>query len=133
MFFGEEEEANKALKIFDDFAKDKKFLWKRFSDDRSNHPTWMDWHGDETDAVGSSSFMASRLIQEENVATEEARAALVDALLKTGAGNFLHVGGKGVTDQDPDSKATSVTPAWRKTLVHYVGGGELSETMTEEA
>lgn len=43
----------------------------------------MEAHGDTTDAVGSSGLIVSRLIQEENVATEEARAALVEAIVKS--------------------------------------------------
>ena len=72
----------------------------------------MDWHGPTTDAVGGSNFLSSRLIQQENLATEEAKATLTQALLATGGGLFNHVGGKGVIEGDPN-RETSVTPAWR--------------------
>ena len=39
-----------------------------------NHKTWLDWHGANfTDPVGYMAFLVSRLIQQENIATEEAR------------------------------------------------------------
>ena len=76
----------------------------------------MEWHGNTTDVVGQSVFGVTRLIQLENINTPEARVKLVDAMSKIFAGPFALVGGKGVMDKDPDSKETSVTPAWRKTI-----------------
>ena len=38
-----------------------------------NHKTWLDWHGSGTDPVGTSSFLGSRLILKDYVATEDAR------------------------------------------------------------
>ena len=48
-----------------------------------NHDTFMSWHGDSTDSVGGSGFIASRLIPAESFATEESRTALTDALIST--------------------------------------------------
>ena len=79
----------------------------------------MDWHGPTTDAVGGNNFLSSRLIQQENLATEEAKATLTQALLATGGGLFNHVGGKGVIEGDPN-RETSVTPAWRQAVSHFV-------------
>ena len=45
----------------------------RVSHHEANHKTWLKWHGSGTDAVGSSSFLGSRLILNDYVATEEAR------------------------------------------------------------
>ena len=77
-----------------------------------NYENWMDWHGPGTDAVGSSAFLSSRLIQVENLATEDAKSALLEAILATGGGLFNHIGGKGVIEGDPNGE-TSVSPAWR--------------------
>ena len=82
----------------------------------------MDWHGDKTDAVGFNALSSSRLIQAENLATPEARESLTKAIVKTGFGFWIMIGGKGVMEHDPESTETSVTPAWRKTVAHYVGG-----------
>ena len=78
----------------------------------------MDWHGDTTDMVGGNVLLGTRLIQTENIATPEAREELVDAILKTETGQFLLVASKGVQDGDPNGE-TSVTPAWRKAVLHY--------------
>ena len=85
----------------------------------SDNETFMDWHGPGTDAVGSGGFISSRLIQVENLATEEAKSALLEAILLSGGGLFNHVGGKGVIEGDPHGE-TSVSPAWRQTVSHYV-------------
>ena len=53
----------------------------------------MDWHGASTDGVGGSGFLASRLIPVENFATEESRAAIVDAIVYSGQGMLTHVAG----------------------------------------
>ena len=79
----------------------------------------MAWHGEGTDPVGGSSFLSSRLIQSENLRTPEARRALTDAIVASGGGLFNHVGGKGVQEGDPNGE-TSVTPAWRSAVTHYV-------------
>ena len=80
----------------------------------------MAWHGNTTDSVGSNYIMSSRLIQSENIATAEARKELTDAIVASFGGYFHIVAGKGVQERDPDGKETSVTPAWRKAVTHYV-------------
>ena len=61
----------------------------------------MEWHGVETtDEVGADSALASRLLQSENFATEEARSDLAEAILHTRGGLFNVVGGKGVMEAD---------------------------------
>ena len=90
-----------------------------------NHKTWLDWHGaNTTDPVGYMAFLVSRLIQQENIATDEARNQLNKAMLAQGGAQWLIVAGKGVQDADPNNELTAVTPAWRKTVAHYVGGGD---------
>ena len=124
LFFGEEAEANKAIKIFEDFAASSS-PWISYTDvSRANFSSFMDWHGNSTDPVGGSGFLVSRLIQVENIDTPEAREQLVDVLTTNEifAGPFNFVGGKGVMDKDPDSTETSVTPAWRKTIGHLTWG-----------
>lgn len=81
----------------------------------------MDWHGGGTDAVGGYAFLSSRIIQSENLATPEARSALTDAIVAAGDGQFHQVGSKGVQEGDPNGE-TSVTPAWRKAVSHFVSG-----------
>ena len=91
---------------------------------KSNHSTWLDWHGANfTDGVGITLFLSSRLIQAENIATEDARKELTEALVASKMGMFHLVAGKGVMERDPDGTETSVTPAWRKTVTHYVTVG----------
>lgn len=104
LFFGEEADANPALKIFEDFAASS--ILYSFNDvTRANYSSFMEWHGNTTDPVGGSGFLVSRLIQEENINTPEAREQLVEALTAEGVfgGPFNFVGGKGVMDKDPDS------------------------------
>ena len=72
LFLGEKSEAEQALKIFDDMAKNHLMII-RVDHHEENHKTWLDWHGSGTDPVGSSSFLGSRLILKDYVATEEAR------------------------------------------------------------
>ena len=45
-------------------------------------------------------------------------------MLPLGGGQWLITAGKGVHEADPNGNLTSVTPAWRKTVAHYVGGGD---------
>jgi hypothetical protein len=45
--------------------------------------------------------------------------------LATGAGEFVIVGGGQVLKNDQNSEKTSVTPAWRKTLMHYLSSNVL--------
>ena len=79
----------------------------------------MAWHTNHTDAVGGSGYLVSRLIQTENIATPEARDKLTEALVAAREGLFHFVAGKGVQEADPDGTKTSVTPAWRKTVLHF--------------
>ena len=79
----------------------------------------MGWHGPNTDTVGGNQFLSSRLIQVENLATDESKDALTHALLESEAGLFNHIGGKGVIEADPFGE-TSVSTAWRQTVSHYV-------------
>jgi len=72
------------------------------------------------------------LIQSENLATPEARKDLADAIVASEYGSFNFVGGKGVMDHDPDSTETSVTPAWRKTVVHYTIGSASLNTQGDK-
>ena len=118
LFFGEQSEAERALQIFDDLVdREEGIFW--IQNDKSNHESFMDWHGPTTDAVGGNNFLSSRLIQQENLATEEAKNALTQALLAAGGGLFNHIGGKGVIEGDPN-RETSVTPAWRQAVSHFV-------------
>ena len=82
MFIGEQSEAQKALKIFDDLVDGSgDVVWTTKTE--SNHENWYDWHGNSTDPVASSSFVTSRLIQKENIANEDAKATLTNAILAT--------------------------------------------------
>ena len=58
------------------------------------------------------------------MATEEARHELNSAILAAGGGQWLITAGKGVHEADPFGNLTSTTPAWRKAVCHYVGGGD---------
>jgi len=42
-------------------------------------------------------------------------------MVATGFGNLLHTAGKGTMEADPNGE-TSVLPAWRKTVFHYISG-----------
>jgi hypothetical protein len=71
------------------------------------------------DELGINRYMVSRLIPEENYASAEAKEVLTQALLASQSGIFNHVAGKGVMEADPNGE-TSVGPAWRRALVHYI-------------
>jgi FAD/FMN-containing dehydrogenase len=127
LFFGEEADAQPAIKIFTDMIAANNQIasvdtWS------ANWDSWYGAHGNETDAVGANGFLVSRLIQAENIATPEARAQLIDAFVEVGAATPLNlIGGKGVMDKDPNSTETSVTPAWRKTIGHLTWGAAVPE------
>ena len=76
--------------------------------------------------------MYSRLLQKEHLDTPEARKALVDAIIPTKEGMFHLVAGKGVMENDPDHTETSVTPAWRKTVLHMDGTVNIDEQDAEQ-
>ena len=59
MFTGPQEEAEKAIWIFDMLEST---IIGRYVEKKENHDTWLGWHGPGTDGVGSNYFMASRLI-----------------------------------------------------------------------
>ena len=83
----------------------------------SNHETYKSWHGPGTDPVGDNAFTFSRLIQTENINSEEARRKTAEAVAATKLGLLHLVAGKGV--READASKTSVNPAWRKTVVHH--------------
>jgi len=92
----------------------------------------MDWHGPETDKGGLNAFLVSRLIQTENIDNPEAlrETAKAMAAVPIGMGyGLMHLtAGKGAMESDPDGSKTSVLPAWRKTVIHYV----ITEIMLED-
>ena len=117
LFTGPQAEAEKALWIFDMMVSKHPEItlggaWKQ------NYDTWLEWHGDRLDAVGSNYFMTSRLIPSEYYASGKARKELKEAILAGGSGQWIMVAGKGVREADPYGE-TSVTPAWRRTATHY--------------
>ena len=133
VFFGEEADAAEAINFFEALPSTNPYIAKG-SELRENYDSWLGMHGSDTDPVGGSGFLVSRLIQAENIATPEARAELVDAFVAGGnATPFNFVGGKGVMDKDPDSTETSVTPAWRKTIGHLTFGAAVPEEITEQS
>ena len=81
----------------------------------------MDQHGEDTHGVGSVGFIASRLIQTENIDTADARDKTANAIAATLSGIFHREAGKGTWEADPNGE-TSVLPAWRKTVFHYISG-----------
>ena len=86
----------------------------------TNNDTWLKWHGeDKTDSAGLNVFMSSRLLKSENFETVSARSELAKGILESkGAGIYNLVSSKGVQEGDPNAE-TSVTPAWRKSVVHF--------------
>jgi hypothetical protein len=72
LFLGTENEAKPAMQIFDYMAANHTMIIKS-DHHEANHKTWLDWHGSGTDPVGTSSFLGSRLILKDYVATEYAR------------------------------------------------------------
>ena len=61
LFTGPQSEAEKALWIFDMMESNYPLI-RKFIDRKSNHDTWLGWHGNGTDGVGNNGFSASRLI-----------------------------------------------------------------------
>ena len=121
LFQGQECEALKGIQILKDAVVENDNEIQLINELVSTETFW-DWHYQSADPVGFSIQLASRLILKENLATSEAKEALLDALAETKKGMFLLVAGKGVQEGDPDG-LTSVNPAWRKTVFHYVTFG----------
>jgi len=115
--FGPECDTEEAIKIIEDFVDSSEHFVEEGTT-KSNHKTFMDWHGPGTDPVGFSVFLVSRLIQTENLDTPAARKETRDAILETDVHMFHFTAGKGTHEADPD--ATSILPAWRKTVLHLV-------------
>ena len=88
--------------------------------------TFMEWHGPYRDQTGYSLTLSSRLIPAADIHSPEKRSKIVSAMQDLvhlfPSAHLLLVGGGAVTRQDPDSKWTSVHPAWRKTLFHVAAG-----------
>ena len=82
VYYGPQQEAEKAIKILEDFANSSELYgFGAEFDIKENKSTWMDWHGPTTDPVGGNSVLTSRLIQTENIDTAETRKETVDAIL----------------------------------------------------
>ena len=117
MFIGEQEDAQPALDILRKLTSSNPEI-QVTNEGQENHDSWLKWHGvNETDTVGASAFLSSRLLQSENFATAEARTELAKAIYAANFGQYHLVAGKGVQEGDPNGE-TSVTPAWRKTVAH---------------
>ena len=106
------------MKIFDDLIAESNgdiFYTSKFSYNSDE----LDWRDPDPDySVKINRYMTSRFVQEENLATVEARSTFVDALILTEHGFFDHKAGKGVIEADP-YRETSVTPAWRECVSLY--------------
>jgi len=119
LYIGPQSEAEQAIEILDNFVNSSElYRWDEALSIKRNDATFMDWHGPATDKVGGNAFLVSRLIQTENIDTEEARRKTAEAIAATKLGLFNFSAGKGVMDANADE--TSVLPAWRKTVGHYV-------------
>jgi hypothetical protein len=120
------------MKLIDDFVNSSELVFYFSVPKKENYATFMDWHGPETDPVGANGFLVSRLIQTENLDNAEAlrETAKAMAAVPTGIGyGLIHlVAGKGAMEADPDGTKTSVLPAWRKAVIHYV----VSEALLED-
>ena len=129
VFFGLKSEAKQALEILENFVDNSEvFGWGLFEE--SNSTTFMDWHGPTTDKVGSETYISSRLVQTENIDSEEARRETTKAIAMTGTGMFHLTAGRGV--MDADASKTSVLPAWRKTVTHYLATIRITEEPDRE-
>jgi len=119
MYIGPQSEAEQAIEILDNFVNSSELYgWEEAFSLKRNDATFMDWHGPDTDKVGGNAFLVSRLIQTENFENEETRRKTAEAISATKLGLFHLTAGKGVMDANADE--TSVLPAWRKTVGHYV-------------
>jgi hypothetical protein len=112
------------MKLMDDFVNSSELITYLSEPKKENYATFMDWHGPETDMGGVNAFLVSRLIQTENIDNAEAlrETAKAMAAVPIGMGyGLIHLtAGKGAMESDPDGSKTSVLPAWRKTVIHYV-------------
>jgi hypothetical protein len=81
------------------------------------YPTFQSWfalHYD-TDLAGSDYYVGSHLLDAESLT---ANTTAVGEAFKTFQGSAYLVAGKGVQNAKPRGGSTSVTPSWRKALVH---------------
>ena len=125
MFIGEEEDAQPALDILRKLPNTNPLISQQ-GESQENNDSWLKWHGvDTTDPVGGNAFLASRLLQTENFTTKKSRTELAEAIIKAGGGLYHLVASKGVQEGDPNGE-TSVTPAWRKTVTHFVASTPVS-------
>ena len=126
LFTGSQEEAAPGRQFLEDTIAAYNNEFDLIVQEVIDFPNFLEWRGaDSTDAVGTVNYaLASRLIQSENLATPEAREALTDAIaqaMRLGTpGLFNFSAGKGTQVADPEG-LTSITPAWRKTVAHFVG------------
>ena len=96
MFIGEQEDAQPALDILRKMTSTNPDI-KVYKEEQENYDSWLKWHGvNETDSVGASAFLSSRLLQSENFATAEARTELAKAIYAANFGQYHLVAGKGV-------------------------------------
>jgi len=116
IYYGPQDEAQLSISIMTNFVNSRPDCYSAPAPVFETKSTFMDWHGPNTDEVGYTTFMSTRLILLDNIATEEAKEELVEAF--AAVPRFFQiavVAGKGVWEGDPNGE-TSVTPAWRTAL-----------------
>ncbi|KAI1194277.1 hypothetical protein F5X97DRAFT_311609 [Nemania serpens] len=92
-----------------------------FSVDVSPYPSFQSWFSIwyDQNPAGDDEYVGSRLLDKEALAFNS--TALGEIFGTSGASAYL-VAGKGVHDAKPRGGSISVTPSWRKAIVHALNG-----------
>ncbi|KAI0803621.1 hypothetical protein GGR55DRAFT_682537 [Xylaria sp. FL0064] len=84
---------------------------------------WFDVYYDQS-LTGYDQYVGSRLLDEKALTTVD--SAEVGQAFNLASGSAYLVAGKGVHNAKPRGGSTSVTPTWRKAVVHAVNGHEFA-------
>ncbi|KAI1190764.1 hypothetical protein F5B17DRAFT_437981 [Nemania serpens] len=93
----------------------------RFSVDVNPYPSFQSWFSIwyDQNPAGYDQYVGSRLLDQKALTSNS--TALGEIFWATGASAYL-VAGKGVRDAKPRGGSISVTPTWRKAIVHSLNG-----------
>lgn len=84
------------------------------------YPSFLAWFDDHYDrnTAGNSSYIVSRLLDEEALESEELAQAVKAVTDRTAGLSAFLVAGKGVQEAVPRGGSNAVNPGWRKATVH---------------
>ncbi|KAI0531880.1 hypothetical protein GGR58DRAFT_508001 [Xylaria digitata] len=94
--------------------------------DASPYPSFNSWFQVkyDKDPTGFDQYVGSRLLDEKALTTPD--SATLGQAFKLARGSAYLVAGKGVHNAKPRGGSTSVSPTWRKAVVHAVNGHDFA-------